>query len=51
MWRSHRHPPRVNIKFLKTDNKLIMGVSEEAISQIGPAVAQAIFKTTGKRLR
>ena len=45
------YPPEVNIKFLKTDNKWIMGVGDEAISQIVPAMAQAIFKITGKRLR
>jgi hypothetical protein len=28
-----------------------LGVGDEAISQIAPAMAQAIFKITGKRLR
>jgi isoquinoline 1-oxidoreductase beta subunit len=45
------YPPEVNIRFLKTDNKWIMGVGDEAISQIAPAMAQAIFKITGKRIR
>jgi isoquinoline 1-oxidoreductase beta subunit len=45
------YPPEVNIQFLKTDNKWISGVGEEAIPQIAPAVAQAIFKITGKRIR
>jgi CO/xanthine dehydrogenase Mo-binding subunit len=45
------YPPQVNIRFLKTDNKGIMGVGDEAISQIAPAMAQAIFKITGKRIR
>jgi isoquinoline 1-oxidoreductase beta subunit len=45
------YPPQVNIRFLKTDNKWIMGVGDEAISQIAPAMAQAIFKITGKRIR
>jgi isoquinoline 1-oxidoreductase subunit beta len=45
------YPPQVNIRFLKTDNKWIMGVGDEAISHIAPAMAQAIFKITGKRLR
>ena len=45
------YPPVVNIRFLKTDNKWIMGVGDEAISQIAPAMAQAIFKITGKRIR
>ena len=42
------YPPAVNIQFLKTDNKWISGVGEEAIPQIAPAIAQAI---TGKRIR
>ncbi len=45
------YPPQVNIAFLKTNNKWISGVGEEACPQIAPAVAQAIFKITGKRLR
>ena len=45
------YPPEVNIQFLKTNNKWISGVGEEAIPQIAPAMAQAIFKITGKRIR
>jgi isoquinoline 1-oxidoreductase beta subunit len=45
------YPPQVNIRFLKTDNKWISGVGEEAIPQIAPAMAQAVFKITGKRIR
>jgi isoquinoline 1-oxidoreductase subunit beta len=45
------YPPEVNIRFLKTDNKWIAGVGEEACPQIAPAVAQAVFKITGKRVR
>jgi len=45
------YPPEVNIAFLKTDNKWISGVGEEAIPQIAPAIAQAVFKITGKRIR
>jgi isoquinoline 1-oxidoreductase beta subunit len=45
------YPAVVNIRFLKIDNKWIMGVGDEAISQIAPAMAQAIFKITGKRFR
>ena len=44
------YPPEINIQFLKT-NKWISGVGEEACPQIVPAVAQAIFRITGKRLR
>jgi len=45
------YPLQVNISFLKTDNKWISGVGEEAIPQIAPAIAQAVFKITGKRIR
>jgi isoquinoline 1-oxidoreductase subunit beta len=45
------YPPEVNIRFLKTNNKWISGVGEEACPQIAPAVAQAVFKITGKRIR
>jgi isoquinoline 1-oxidoreductase beta subunit len=45
------YPPQINIAFLKTDNKWISGVGEEAVPQLVPAIAQAIFQITGKRLR
>jgi isoquinoline 1-oxidoreductase subunit beta len=45
------YPSQVNIEFLKTNNKWIIGVGDQAISQIAPAIAQAIFRITGKRLR
>jgi isoquinoline 1-oxidoreductase beta subunit len=45
------YPPQINIQFLKTNNKWISGVGEEAIPQIAPAIAQAVFKITGKRIR
>ena len=45
------YPPQINIQFLKTNNKWISGVGEEACPQIAPAMAQAIFKITGKRIR
>ncbi len=45
------YPPKVNIAFLKSNNKWISGVGEEAIPQIAPAIAQAVFKITGKRIR
>jgi len=45
------YPPQINIQFLKTDNKWISGVGEEACPQIAPAMAQAVFKITGKRIR
>jgi isoquinoline 1-oxidoreductase beta subunit len=45
------YPPQINIMFLKTNNKWISGVGEEAIPQLPPAMANAIFKITGKRVR
>ena len=45
------YPPEVNIQFLKTNNKWISGVGKEAIPQIAPAIAQAVFKITVKRIR
>jgi len=45
------YPVEVNIAFLKSNNKWISGVGEEAIPQIAPAIAQAVFKITGKRIR
>jgi isoquinoline 1-oxidoreductase beta subunit len=45
------YPPHVNIQFLKTNNKWISGVGEEAIPQMAPAIAQAAFKITGRRIR
>jgi isoquinoline 1-oxidoreductase beta subunit len=45
------YPPQINIAFLKTNNKWISGVGEEACPQIAPALAQAVFKITGKRIR
>jgi isoquinoline 1-oxidoreductase beta subunit len=45
------YPPQINIQFLKTNNKWISGVGEEAISHLPPAMANAIFKITGKRIR
>ncbi len=44
------YPLEVNIQFLKT-NKWISGVGEEAVAQIAPAIVQAVFKITGKRIR
>jgi isoquinoline 1-oxidoreductase beta subunit len=45
------YPPQINIRFLKTNNKWISGVGEEACPQLAPALAQAVFKVTGKRIR
>jgi CO/xanthine dehydrogenase Mo-binding subunit len=35
----------------RANNKWISGVGEEAIPQMARALAQAVFKITGKRIR
>ncbi len=44
------YPPQLNIQFLKSE-RWISGVGEEAIAPISPAIAGAVFKITGKRIR
>jgi isoquinoline 1-oxidoreductase beta subunit len=48
--RMAEYPKEVNIAFMKT-NKWIYGAGEEAIPQVAPAIASAVFKITGKRIR
>jgi isoquinoline 1-oxidoreductase beta subunit len=48
--RMNEYPKEVNIAFFKT-NKWIYGVGEEAIPQVAPAICNAVFKITGKRVR
>ncbi|MBM2812742.1 MAG: xanthine dehydrogenase family protein molybdopterin-binding subunit [Chloroflexi bacterium] len=48
--RMREYPKEVNIAFMKT-NKWIEGVGEEAIPMITPAIYNAVFKVTGKRIR
>jgi isoquinoline 1-oxidoreductase beta subunit len=48
--RMNEYPREVNIAFMKT-NQWIYGTGEEAIPQVAPALAEAIFKITGKRIR
>ena len=54
----HDHPllpmremPEVAIHFLKTSEEEIVGVGEELIGIVAPAVCNAIFAATGKRIR
>jgi isoquinoline 1-oxidoreductase beta subunit len=44
------YPKEVNISFVKT-NRWIEGVGEEAMSHVAPALANAVFVVTGKRVR
>ena len=44
------YPRELNITFLKTD-RWITGAGEEAIPTIPPAILNAVFKITGKRIR
>ena len=48
-WRNE-YPRQVNIEFFKTD-KWLYGTGDKAIPQIAPAIANAVFKVTGKRIR
>ena len=48
--RMHEYPPEVNIAWLKT-GKWIEGAGEEAIPTVTPAILNAVFKVTGKRIR
>jgi isoquinoline 1-oxidoreductase beta subunit len=48
--RMDEYPKEVNIQWLKT-NKWIEGAGEEAIPCVTPAIYNAIFKITGKRIR
>jgi isoquinoline 1-oxidoreductase beta subunit len=48
--RMREYPRDVNIRFFKT-NHWLEGVGEEAMSQIPPAIVNAVFRITGKRVR
>jgi isoquinoline 1-oxidoreductase beta subunit len=48
--RLNEQPREINIAFFKT-NKWIYGVGEEAIPQVAPAICNAVFVITGKRIR
>jgi isoquinoline 1-oxidoreductase beta subunit len=48
--RMNEYPPEINIQWLKT-NKWIEGAGEEAIPCVTPAIYNAVFKITGKRIR
>jgi isoquinoline 1-oxidoreductase beta subunit len=48
--RMSEDPRQVNIQFMPT-NRWVYGTGEEAIPQIAPAITQAVFTITGKRIR
>jgi isoquinoline 1-oxidoreductase beta subunit len=48
--RMNEYPKEINIQWLKT-NKWIEGAGEEAIPTVTPAIYNAIFRITGKRIR
>jgi isoquinoline 1-oxidoreductase beta subunit len=48
--RMSEYPREVNIRFFKT-NHWLEGVGEEAMAQIPPAIVNAVFRITGKRVR
>jgi isoquinoline 1-oxidoreductase beta subunit len=48
--RINEYPKQLNIAFFKT-NKWLYGAGEETIPQVAPAIANAVFTVTGKRIR
>jgi isoquinoline 1-oxidoreductase beta subunit len=48
--RINEYPREVNIEFMKS-NHWLYGLGEEAIQQVAPAICNAVFKITGKRIR
>ncbi|MBI2188656.1 MAG: xanthine dehydrogenase family protein molybdopterin-binding subunit [Acidobacteria bacterium] len=48
--RMSEYPREVHIRFFRT-NHWLEGVGEEAMSQIPPAIVNAVFRITGKRVR
>jgi isoquinoline 1-oxidoreductase beta subunit len=44
------YPKEVNIAFFRTE-KWIEGAGEEAIPQVMPAICNAVFRISGKRIR
>jgi isoquinoline 1-oxidoreductase beta subunit len=48
--RMNEYPREVNIQFFKT-KRWITGVGEEVVPQVAPAILNAVFKITGKRIR
>ena len=48
--RMKEYPREVNIRFFRT-NHWLEGVGEEAMAQIPPAIVNAVFRITGKRVR
>jgi isoquinoline 1-oxidoreductase beta subunit len=48
--RMNEYPKEINITFVKSGHWLY-GAGEEAIQQVAPAICNAVFKVTGKRIR
>jgi isoquinoline 1-oxidoreductase beta subunit len=48
--RMNEYPREVNIAFMKS-NHWLYGTGEEAIPHVAPAICNAVFKITGKRIR
>ena len=48
--RINEYPKQANIAYFKTPF-WVYGAGEEAIPQVPPAIGNAVFKVTGKRIR
>ena len=48
--RMSENPKEINIQFMKS-NHWLYGLGEEAIQQVAPAIANAVYTITGKRFR
>lgn len=49
--RFHEAPPAIEVHFLDRPELLLSGLGEAALPPVAPALANALYRATGKRLR